>query len=160
MGTRRKFIKDCTGLVAAAALLPAAPLRAAPGRPGVSLEALDFPAFVAQLNSRFLLNPRHGAPQILELAEAEFIPGPNPPGLVEQFSLRFLGLAAQALPQDTYQFEHPRLGRFELFIVPVGLAQGRYCRYEAAFNRLRASASAPPETMAHPRRTTAKKSHG
>jgi hypothetical protein len=50
----------------------------------------------------------------------------------EQFSVYFLGPREPRLPQRTYALEHPTLGRFELFLVPVGEdAAGRV--YEAAF---------------------------
>lgn len=50
----------------------------------------------------------------------------------EQFSVYFLGPREPRLPQCTYALEHPVLGRFELFLVPVGEdAAGRV--YEAAF---------------------------
>jgi hypothetical protein len=51
------------------------------------------------------------------------------------FSLLFRGPSAPALAQQIYPFAHDRLGRFDLFIVPVRQdAQGLY--YEAIFNRL------------------------
>ena len=53
----------------------------------------------------------------------------------ESFSLFFLGPADQLLPQRSYAFECEALGRFDLFIVPVGRDQSGV-RYEAAFNRL------------------------
>ncbi len=42
------------------------------------------------------------------------------------FSLSFNGTAPNPLPQDTYVFEHDRLGRFALFIVPAGPGQQSY----------------------------------
>jgi uncharacterized protein DUF6916 len=42
------------------------------------------------------------------------------------FTLSFNGTAAKALPQDTYVFEHDRLGRFALLIVPAGPGQQSY----------------------------------
>ena len=41
------------------------------------------------------------------------------------FMLHFLGTLPKPLPQDTYTFEHPKLGTFPLFIVPEG-ANGEY----------------------------------
>jgi len=49
------------------------------------------------------------------------------------FALTFLGPSYQPLPQDTYVFEHSRLGTFKLFIVPGGLGQDTYT---AVINRL------------------------
>jgi hypothetical protein len=53
----------------------------------------------------------------------------------ESFSLLFEGPAHQPLIQRTYTFEHPRLGRFDLFIVPVAKDRDRL-QYEAVFSRL------------------------
>ena len=54
----------------------------------------------------------------------------------QSFSLLFRGPVDRPLPQDTYQFEHSRIGRFELLIVPMRPDQdARY--YETIFNRLR-----------------------
>ena len=78
------------------------------------------------------------------------VPGAEPVGLeltavtppraseagYENFSLLFDGPADRPLVQRTYPFEHERLGRFELFIVPVGNERGRL-QYQAVFNRRR-----------------------
>jgi hypothetical protein len=54
----------------------------------------------------------------------------------EAFTLVFRGPSDHFLSQSTYQFDHPSLGVFELFIVPIGQDKhGLY--YEALFNRLR-----------------------
>ncbi len=51
----------------------------------------------------------------------------------EPFSLVLRGPRAPALPQAIYALTHPRLGKIELFLVPIGQdAQG--LRYEALFN--------------------------
>jgi len=53
----------------------------------------------------------------------------------ENFALNFLGPAGRLLAQRIYGFESAAIGRFELFIVPVGQdASG--VQYQAAFNRL------------------------
>ncbi len=53
----------------------------------------------------------------------------------ERFCLLFRGPAHQPLAQNTYVFEHPRLGDLALFIVPIGSREGApYCYYEAVFN--------------------------
>ena len=38
----------------------------------------------------------------------------------EPFTLLFRGPTEPVLPQGTYGFEHPSLGRIEVFIVPIG----------------------------------------
>ena len=50
------------------------------------------------------------------------------------FSVVFSGPRSHPLEQDTYSIEHAELGEFELFIVPIGPAEGSP-RYEAVFNR-------------------------
>jgi len=53
----------------------------------------------------------------------------------DRFSLVFRGPQQPTYPQQIYPFEHDRLGRFDLFIVPVKRdAHGLY--YEAVFNRV------------------------
>jgi hypothetical protein len=48
------------------------------------------------------------------------------------FSILFRGPLAPILPQQSYTIEHPTLGRFDLFLVPLG-SDDRGARYEAAF---------------------------
>jgi hypothetical protein len=55
---------------------------------------------------------------------------------VEQFSLVFSGPTAAPLGQGTRRVEHPRLGAFPLFVVPVG-TDGDVTLYQAVFNRHR-----------------------
>jgi len=61
----------------------------------------------------------------------------------ESFSLLFHGPQSQPLPQGTHSFEHPQLGTFELFIVPVAAESGRL-HYQAVFNRLVQASSRLP----------------
>ena len=77
----------------------------------------------------------------LELVEAIEITSPPPaktggvaPAQVT-FSLIFHGSENHFLPQRSYVFEHARLGRFELFIVPIGQQPG-FFQYQAIINRL------------------------
>ena len=54
------------------------------------------------------------------------------PGARTPFSLVFLQPGGDVLPQQIYAFEHDELGRFEIFIVPIGRdADG--VQYEAVF---------------------------
>jgi hypothetical protein len=52
----------------------------------------------------------------------------------ESFSLLFERSASKAFTQDTYVVEHGALGKFSLFLVPVGSESGEH--YEAIFTRL------------------------
>jgi hypothetical protein len=54
----------------------------------------------------------------------------------ESFMLLFHGPSDRMLPQGTYAFTHDELGRFDLFIVPIGQAPGVF-QYQAVFNRAR-----------------------
>lgn len=53
-------------------------------------------------------------------------------GQREPFSLVFRGPAEPLLPQRIYPFEHDELGRFEIFIVPIGRDESG-TSYEATF---------------------------
>ena len=48
------------------------------------------------------------------------------------FSLEFSGPATPIFPQAIYRFSHATIGEFEMFIVPLGPADGGI-RYEAIF---------------------------
>jgi hypothetical protein len=54
---------------------------------------------------------------------------------LHNFSLFFRGSHDNFLRQNTYKFEHPQLGTFDLFIGPAGTS-GNLKQYEAVFNRL------------------------
>ena len=54
---------------------------------------------------------------------------------LKNFSLFFRGRHDNPLRQNTYRFEHPQLGTFNLFIGPAG-SSGDMKQYEAVFNRL------------------------
>jgi hypothetical protein len=68
-------------------------------------------------------------------------------GADDAFSLSFSGPTSQPLSQGTHTLHHPRLGSFELFLVPVDQPAGDQ-RYEAVIDRTvklgRASAPAAP----------------
>lgn len=48
------------------------------------------------------------------------------------FTLTFVGPQQPVLPQQIYRMEHPAIGAFELFLVPVGPGAGGM-QYEAVF---------------------------
>jgi hypothetical protein len=54
---------------------------------------------------------------------------------LQNFSLFFKGSHDTPLRPNTYSFEHPQLGAFQLFISPAG-SSGGLKQYEAVFNRL------------------------
>ena len=68
----------------------------------------------------------------LRLVEVSEPSQPDPSGARTPFSLIFLEPSGGVLPQQIYAFEHDELGRFDIFIVPIGRdADG--VRYEAVF---------------------------
>jgi hypothetical protein len=79
------------------------------------------------------------APIELKLAEVSVTARAGQAAGQEIFSLIFLGPEKFYLPQKIYAFEHAELGRFELFIVPIG-RRADAIEYQAVFNRLRAKA--------------------
>ena len=74
-----------------------------------------------------------GAPVRLQLAVEAVAPLPAHRLRAEPFSLILRGPRAPLVPQATYALSHPRLGRIELFLVPVG-QDAAATRYEVVFN--------------------------
>lgn len=105
----------------------------------VPLEQLPFEAFAGLLGTNFRVwtDPQHALNlELFEItppciASAGETNGPK----YENFALIFRGPADRLLAQRIYLFESPRLGRFELFIVPVG-RDANGAQYQATFNRL------------------------
>ncbi len=137
MPTRRQFIRDCSVAATVASLTPTVLL--AQGRGGWSggAEQLGFEQFASQLNTAFSLPATPRASRLL-LVGANRLPlaaANSEDARNERFRLVFRGAAQQPLGQDTYAFEHSRLGRLTLFIVPAGCVAGApHCYYEAVFN--------------------------
>lgn len=95
-------------------------------------EDLTREAFLEQLNSKFLMRPANAEPLELELVSVTELP--SAPGQ-DQFSVIFLAPLNAPMAQGVYQLEHPQLGTFGIFLVPVGRdPQG--LQYEALFNRV------------------------
>lgn len=121
---------------------PAAPARLAaptdwvarlrPGGPD-PLARLTLDSFTPHVGTTFQVATQDG-PVAVELVAARGSPYyPDKPELC--FSLLFRAAPDAPLGALTYEFSHPRLGTFPLFITPVlGKPDGRY--YEAVFNRL------------------------
>ena len=102
---------------------------------------------LAELNSRIFSECLH-TPFQVEIPGAEpltielfAVEEKNYSPQLEQFSIMFHGPANRFLPQATYPVEHAKLGKFLLFLVPVGPDEHGMC-YQAVFNRRRAQA--PP----------------
>ena len=109
----------------------------------VSLADIAFGTLTGQVNSRFVVRDPNGDAHSLELIQAKPTPGGDSFASdegIEKFSLLFRGDAIRPLGQNTYAFEHARIGHFEMFIVPIGREDRGQCYYEAVFNR------PPPES--------------
>jgi hypothetical protein len=138
MTNRRQFLSGCSALALAAAFsptaLPAACVFTAP-------ERLSFAAFSKSVGSIFSIRREAESSIHLELIRARRQPASRfesanaADAAHEKFSLMFRGPQIAALGQNTYAFEHDEIGRFEMFIVPVGVRDERYGYYEAVFNR-------------------------
>lgn len=141
MRSRRQFVLDCT-LVVAAAMVPPTASGLSFSEAEVSLQELSFATFAEHLNTTFLVRASQDRTVELELIEAQCIPwqtvplelGRECPG--QTFSLLFRGQPKLELPQGTYDFAHDRMGRFSMFIAPVGRPEPDEPRYEAVFNRI------------------------
>ena len=137
MPTRRQFIRDCSVAATVASLTPTVLLAQGRGGRRGSSDQLGFEQFASQLNTAFSLPAAPRAARLL-LVEANRLPpaaANSEDARNERFRLLFRGAAQQPLGQDTYAFEHSRLGRLTMFIVPVGSAVGApHCYYEAVFN--------------------------
>ena len=101
-----------------------------------ALEDLDSSAFTALMNSTFVVRQDSGERIELVLVEAKPVlaPGVRTVAQTRSFSLVFQGPDRCFLPQKIYNLEHESIGRFALFIVPVGKRQGIF-EYQAVFNR-------------------------
>ena len=97
------------------------------------LDSLKEETFARLLNTKFMLHVQPGLDVELELMEVTTGPVEKV-GQGDCFSLVFRGPADIHLPQRIYTFEHPQIGSFDLFIVPIRRhTDGFY--YEVIFNR-------------------------
>jgi len=96
------------------------------------LDKLTHATFAEELGSPFQLDWGAAAPLRLELVEATELGRASVGMRRSPFSLLFRGPRQPALPQRIYPLEHDRLGRLEIFLVPLG-PEGEAMRYEAVF---------------------------
>ena len=121
------------GGLAAFGLLPI--LGSLVGR-SISAAELTQARFAALLGTSFKVGLAHGHAASIRLADVKpIMPVGVPVVSGEGFTLHFTGSYSQRFGQDTYQVTHPTLGKFEVFLVPVG-PTGADRQYEAVFNRL------------------------
>lgn len=99
------------------------------------MENLNSRIFSEHLHSIFRSAVPNSNPlslELIEVTEKDLSPQ------VEQFSVVFRCEDAQAnaFPQGIHALEHDKLGKLELFLVPIG-RDAKGLRYEAVFNRMR-----------------------
>jgi hypothetical protein len=101
------------------------------------LETFTIDTFAPHLEEAFAVRLADQALPTLTLLAATALPEHPPregqPARRGPFSLIFRGPRAPILPQRTYRLDHPAIGAFDLFLVPVGPDQAGMC-YEAVFN--------------------------
>jgi hypothetical protein len=135
--TRRQFLRNCSMIAIAASLTPTAVLAQRRGGPRGAPDQLVFEQFVQELNTSFSLRAGSRTSRLL-LVEAHRLPvtaANSEDARNERFSLLFRGPAHPPLAQDTFLFEHPRIGPLAIFIVPtVCTEDATHCYYEAVFN--------------------------
>jgi len=141
--SRRKFIKAGTMLGVAAAMPMGAANFALGQKAGVPapaasagdvLSRLKQEDFVRYLNTSFSIRLSPKIAWKVELYRVTENKAGTLQGL-KNFSIFFRGSHDNPLPQNTYAFEHPKLGSFNLFIGRAGTSGGLKL-YEAIFNRL------------------------
>lgn len=139
MTHRRAFLKDCSLLAVAVAASPLAGLASPTRQTEVDLQDLPFGAFAGQLHSAFRAGSGPDERVSLKLVEARPTLTRSKPNLpdaaFEKFSLLFRGPQDRRLVSAIHRFEHPSLGCFNLFIVPILARDQTHAYYEAVFNR-------------------------
>jgi hypothetical protein len=93
----------------------------------------EYALFARTVGHRFSVPTAAG--RTVELELTALTGDPPRAGEPSIFSVYFLGTAADALAQGTYELTHPVEGTLAVFIVPVG-REGDSIRYEAVFTRL------------------------
>jgi len=98
------------------------------------LDKLAITDFTPYLNQTFRIRVDGVEPMDLELVSVTEAGPASRPDARNPFSLHFLGpVSSQYLVQHIYRMEHTGMGDLELFLVPLGLEDGRM-QYEAIFN--------------------------
>jgi hypothetical protein len=131
----------CSALAVAASISPDQVL-SAPFRPAeIPLDQISFQDFAGALRTAFQARIDSGRRVELQLVMARPLAS-SPEAEVkaedarnEKFSLLFTGPRNVPLPRNSCVFEHERLGRFTMFVSPVGPNRPDICCYEACFNR-------------------------
>jgi hypothetical protein len=101
---------------------------------GPMLEHFTVATFAPHLGEAFSVRATEQVALTLTLSEATALgPAPSADGPRRApFSLLFHGPPTPILPQRIYHLEHPAIGAFDLFLVPLGPDRAGM-RYEAIF---------------------------
>ena len=140
MKNRRQFLSGCSTLALAAVFSPDV-LAAAVSARDASSEQLSYATFSKYLGSTFVVRQRGNPAVALELIRARQLSDSRlatasaPDDGHERFALMFRTARGAALVQSTYTFEHRQMGRFQIFIVPVGVQDETHDYHQAIFNR-------------------------
>lgn len=133
---RRQFLHSCAGSAAVAALCPAALFQKTRASSLVPVKALSLEMFQRLLGADFRVGTNRGLGLFLKLIEAKALPAKGYPDTFdEKFCLVFQGSVDYLLDQSTYSFEHPQIGEFRIFIVPILSRHAAGFFYQAVFNR-------------------------
>lgn len=95
---------------------------------------LNLATFTENLQTKFQASAEDGPAVELEMIRATDT-GTNMEAGQEQFSIVFRGPGDVFLNQRTYRMEHPQMGVFDLFLVPIKRDQDGFY-YEACFARM------------------------
>jgi hypothetical protein len=136
--SRREFLKRGSWLTLAAGV----PLGLAENALGMGVTrssaaaGLSKAAFESQLHTKFVINEGASKVTLMLVNVANFASRNETKAGKEGFSLVFRGPKNTALQQNTYLFEHEKLGMFSFLLVPIGTKDQRAAHYEAVINRL------------------------
>ncbi|HTO91281.1 MAG TPA: hypothetical protein VMJ70_09135 [Candidatus Sulfotelmatobacter sp.] len=142
MISRRRFLTLGPVLAATATAAPSAIVKAAvPQASEVAARRLTRATFERHRNEGFVVHFEALRPTELKLHAVRDLPGSANRASLDregQFSVLFHGPRQPAFDQGTFRVDHPAIGTFDLFLVPVG-ESGDTRHYEAVFNRLGAT---------------------
>jgi hypothetical protein len=96
------------------------------------LDKLTIDDFSGRIGETFAATATGGPSLTLTLREAEALYAPPGDQGRTPFSLEFTDPSQEHLPQQTVAIEHPELGSFDLFVVPLGPGPDGM-RYQAIF---------------------------
>ena len=90
--------------------------------------------FSQHLNTKFRVQLGNEPHIDLELVEVKgYLTKPGEQTGMERFSAYFKGPSEPYLAQNTYLLQHDRMGKFEIFLVPIARDE-QSVRYEAVYN--------------------------